>query len=57
MTTHERKIAAAIDETKLDKLAEVVVKVGLKVQEGQDVFLDGAGYGACLRAAHRRTRL
>ncbi len=39
MTTHERKIAAAINETKLDKLAEVVVKVGLNLQEGQDVFL------------------
>ncbi len=39
MTTHERKISAAIDEAKLDKLAEVVVKVGLNLQEGQDVFL------------------
>jgi aminopeptidase len=39
MTTHERKIAAAIDEAKLDKLAEVAVKVGLNLQEGQDLFL------------------
>ncbi|HEY0145657.1 MAG TPA: aminopeptidase [Methylovirgula sp.] len=39
MTTHERKISAAIDEAKLDKLAEVVVKVGLNLQEGQDLFL------------------
>jgi aminopeptidase len=39
MTTHERKIAAAIDEARLDKLAEVAVKVGLNLQEGQDLFL------------------
>jgi aminopeptidase len=39
MTTHERKISAAIDEAKLDKLAEVAVKVGLNLQEGQDLFL------------------
>ncbi len=39
MTTHERKIAAAIDPAKLDKLAEVAVKVGLNLQPGQDIFL------------------
>jgi aminopeptidase len=39
MTTHERKISAAIDEAKLDRLAEVAVKVGLNLQEGQDLFL------------------
>src|ERR1700722_10316943 len=39
MTTHERKISAAIDEAKLDKRAEVAVKVGLNLQEGQDLFL------------------
>jgi aminopeptidase len=31
--------AAAIDPVKLDKLAEIAVKVGLRLQEGQDLFL------------------
>ena len=31
--------APAIDPTKLDKLAEVAVKVGLRLQPGQDLFL------------------
>jgi aminopeptidase len=39
MTTHERKISAAIDPAKLDKLAEVAIKVGLNLQAGQDLFL------------------
>ncbi len=39
MTTHQRNISAAIDPAKLDKLAEVAVKVGLQLQAGQDLFL------------------
>src|ERR1700744_4790187 len=39
MTGHERKLCAAIDPVKLDRLAEVAVKVGLQLQEGQDLLL------------------
>ncbi len=31
--------SAAIDPVKLDRLAEIAVKVGLRLQEGQDLFL------------------
>ncbi|MGH6782795.1 MAG: aminopeptidase, partial [Sphingomonadaceae bacterium] len=39
MTTHQPKILASIDPAKLDRLAEVAVKVGLNLQAGQDLFL------------------
>lgn len=39
MTTHTQNIAASIDPAKLDKLAEVAVKVGLRLQAGQDLLL------------------
>jgi aminopeptidase len=39
MTTHARDISASIDPVKLDRLAEVVVKVGLQLQPGQDLVL------------------
>jgi len=39
MTTHPRHISASIDEVKLDRLAEVAVKVGLRLEAGQDLFL------------------
>src|SRR6201992_3231719 len=39
MTVHERNLSAAIDPVKLDRLAEVAVKVGLQLQEGQDLLL------------------
>ncbi|MQT11822.1 aminopeptidase [Segnochrobactrum spirostomi] len=39
MTTHPRNVAAAIDPVKLDRLAEVAVKVGLNLQPGQDLYL------------------
>lgn len=39
MTTHQRSIVASIDPVKLDRLAEVAVKVGLQLREGQDLFL------------------
>jgi aminopeptidase len=32
-------LATAVDAAKLDKLAEVAIKVGLKLQPGQDLFL------------------
>src|SRR6516165_6219101 len=39
MTVHERNVSASIDPVKLDRLAEVAVKVGLRLREGQDVLL------------------
>jgi aminopeptidase len=39
MTVHERNLSPAIDPVKLDRLAEVAVKVGLRLREGQDVLL------------------
>jgi aminopeptidase len=38
MTAAERN-PSAIDPVKLDRLAEVAVKVGLRLREGQDVLL------------------
>jgi aminopeptidase len=39
MTVHERSISASIDPVKLDRLAEVAIKVGLNLQAGQDLLL------------------
>ena len=39
MTAHQRNLSAAIDPVKLDRLAEVAIKVGLRLQPGQDVLL------------------
>src|SRR5215471_4082386 len=39
MTTHQRHLSAAVDPIKLDRLAQVAVKVGLRLQEGQDLLL------------------
>src|SRR5712672_4370450 len=39
MTAHQRNLSAAIDPVKLDRLAEVAVKVGLRLQPGQDLLL------------------
>ena len=39
MTIHERNISASIDPVKLDRLAEVAIKVGLQLQPGQDLVL------------------
>ena len=38
MTTHQRTIAA-VDSIQLDRLAETAVRVGLRLQEGQDLVL------------------
>src|SRR5215475_1333860 len=39
MTAHQRNVSAAIDPVKLDRLAEVAIKVGLRLREGQDLLL------------------
>jgi aminopeptidase len=39
MTVHERNISASIDPLKLDRLAEVAIRVGLNLQPGQDLLL------------------
>src|SRR3954462_4246085 len=39
MTAHQRNVSASIDPVKLDRLAEVAVKVGLRLQPGQDLLL------------------
>ena len=39
MNTHQRNVPATIDPTKLERLAETAVKVGVRLQPGQDLFL------------------
>src|SRR4030088_2947587 len=39
MTVHERNVSASIDPVKLDRLAEVAVRVGLQLKAGQDLLL------------------
>src|ERR1700754_2573564 len=39
MTAHQRHLSASIDPVKLDRLAEVAVKVGLQLRPGQDLLL------------------
>jgi aminopeptidase len=39
MTEHQRNLSASIDPVKLDRLAEVAIKVGLRLQPGQDLLL------------------
>src|SRR5215210_6279871 len=39
MTAHPRNISSGIDPVKLDRLAEVAIKVGLQLQPGQDLLL------------------
>src|SRR3979411_407092 len=39
MTVHERNISASIDPVKLERLAEVAIKVGLRLKPGQDVLV------------------
>jgi aminopeptidase len=39
MNTHSHPVAAALDEAKLDRLAEVAVKVGLRLQPGQNLLM------------------
>src|SRR5205823_1763753 len=39
MTAHQRNVPVSIDPVKLDRLAEVAIKVGLRLQPGQDLLL------------------
>jgi aminopeptidase len=39
MTTHQRNLSASIDPVKLDRLAQAAVKVGLRLEPGQDLFM------------------
>ena len=39
MTTDQRNLPSSIDPVKLDRLAELAIKVGLQLQPGQDLFL------------------
>src|ERR1700749_704582 len=39
MNTHQRNLSASIDPLLLDRLAEVAVKVGLRLREGQDLLV------------------
>src|SRR5882757_7591004 len=39
MNAHERNISTPIDLVKLDRLAEVAIRVGLNLQPGQDLLL------------------
>jgi aminopeptidase len=39
MTVHERNLSAPIDPVKLDRLAEVAIKIGLQLEPGQDLLL------------------
>jgi aminopeptidase len=45
MTLHERKITVPIDPVKLDRLAEVAIKIGLRLQPGQDLLLTAPTVG------------
>jgi aminopeptidase len=39
MTSHPRNFSSSLDAAKLDRLAEAAIKVGLRLQPGQDLFL------------------
>jgi aminopeptidase len=39
MNTHLRNVSASIDPVKLDRLAEVAIKVGLRLRAGQDLLV------------------
>src|SRR6201747_208798 len=39
MTLHERNISTPIDPVKLDRLAEVAIKIGLQLKAGQDLLV------------------
>jgi aminopeptidase len=39
MTSHPRAVSASIDPVKLDRLAEVAVRIGLQLQPGQDLVM------------------
>jgi len=39
MTVHERQLSTPIDPVKLDRLAELAIKVGLQLKAGQDLLM------------------
>jgi aminopeptidase len=39
MNTHPRNVTASIDPVKLDRLAEVAIRIGLRLQAGQDLLV------------------
>src|SRR3954468_4049465 len=56
MTAHQRNLSASIDPVKLDRLAEVAVKVGLQLQPGQDLLLTAPSVALpLLRKARQHT--
>jgi hypothetical protein len=55
MTVHERNISASIDPVKLDRLAEVAIRVGLTSRAGSAA--DGAEHRAAPGAGDRRACL
>ena len=57
MTLHERNISASIDPVKLDRLAEVAIKVGLQPAAGAGSAADRARRGAAAGAQDRRACL
>ena len=57
MTVHQRNISASIDPVKLDRLAEVAVRVGLQPAAGAGPAADGADRGAAAGAPDRRACL
>ena len=57
MSTSERNSSAPIDPVKLDRLAEVAIKVGLQLAAGAGSAADRAGGGAAAGAPDRRACL
>ena len=57
MTAHQRNLSVAIDPVKLDRLAEVAIKVGLQLQAGPGSAADRAGGVTAAGAADRRACL
>ena len=50
MTLHERNISASIDPAKLDRLAEVAIRIGLQPAAGTGSAADRAERGAAAGA-------
>ena len=47
MTVHERSVSASIDPVKLDRLAELAIKVGLQLKAGQDLLVTAPTAALC----------
>ena len=54
MTVRERNISVSIDPVKLDRLAEVAIKVGLNLPAGQDLLFGRDPLGRSREAPRRR---